>query len=74
MHVKRNATMKNNEFEAICRWIMNPPFVTEPALMFSLMCVAVGIDRDRADNLFYREMGISCVEAIEAVQSGIDRF
>lgn len=71
---KEMRAMKTNEFEAICGWIMNPPFVTEPSLMSSLMCVFLGIDRGKADNLFYREMGMSCEEAIEAVQKGIRRF
>lgn len=65
---KKDMDMK--EFESICGWILNPPFEAGPALMFSLMCASLGIDRYRADNMFYKKMGMSCEEAIEACQKG----
>lgn len=66
----RKKDMDMKEFESICGWILNPPFEAGPALMFSLMCASLGIDRYRADNMFYKKMGMSCEEAIEACQKG----
>lgn len=63
--------MGMEKFEAMCDWIMNPPFAAEKSLMCSVMCASLGIDRRDADEFLYKELGLSCEAAIEAFRKGI---
>lgn len=69
---KKASVMK--KFEAICSEMSRLSAAADPMMSFSLMCASRGMSRREADEMFYRELGMSGEEVLEAFQSTSDHF
>ena len=61
--------MKNMKFEALCQELLALKGEDRADFSFPLMCMAHGLGRNEAEEMFYREFGLSGEEVLEALGS-----
>ena len=66
--------MKNEKFEALCQELLTLTGEDRADFSFPLMCMAHGLGRNEAEEMFYREFGLSGEEVLEALRSGNSNF